>query len=101
MFEFSDTHAVIESTLRKFCEEEIEPQCAALERGDVSPFEPLRSLAATFQLEELVGGPLRLKAQRLREGRGAYTLYRTVSRYSAVLSGREIVARLRQRNVTR
>jgi len=69
MFEFSETHEVIESALRKFCREEIEPQCAALERGDVSPFEPLRQLSETFQLNELVGGPLREKARRLREGK--------------------------------
>jgi alkylation response protein AidB-like acyl-CoA dehydrogenase len=68
MFEFNDTHEVIESTLRKFCREEIEPHCAALERGEISPFEPLRKLSATFQLNELVGGPLREKAQRLRAG---------------------------------
>ena len=66
MFEFSETHEIIESALRKFCSEEIEPQCAALERGDVSPFEPLRKLSETFQLNELVGGPLREKARRLR-----------------------------------
>jgi hypothetical protein len=68
VFEFTETHQQIGEMLRRFCEREIEPVIDGLERGEVDPFSLLRRLSDTFGLGEMVEGPLRRKAERLRAG---------------------------------
>lgn len=71
MWQLDDTQRAIEGALRQFCEMAVEPQIAALESGEISPFAIMRKLSQTFGMDELVGGPLRRKVSRLRAGGAA------------------------------
>lgn len=68
MFELDETHQAIETALRRFCEREIAPLVPRLESGEASPYDLLRRMADAFSLDDMVAGPLRAKARRLREG---------------------------------
>ena len=68
MFEFDETQQAIALALRDYCAREIEPQVAALEKGEVSPFTLMRRFAQSFGLDEMLGGPLRRKVERMRSG---------------------------------
>lgn len=71
MYELDQTQRAIEGVLRQFCDREIRPLVPALERGEQSPYDVLRRLSRTFQLAEMIGGPLRAKIARLRAGGAA------------------------------
>ncbi|MCC6849738.1 MAG: acyl-CoA dehydrogenase family protein [Deltaproteobacteria bacterium] len=68
MFEFDETQRAIAAALRDYCAREIEPRIGALEKGDVSAFALMREFGRAFGLDEMVGGPLRRRAERLRGG---------------------------------
>jgi alkylation response protein AidB-like acyl-CoA dehydrogenase len=68
MFEFDETMTAVRDAVRSFCLREVEPLLPAIEAGEASAFDLLRSFAATFGLSELLGGPMRARARRLREG---------------------------------
>jgi hypothetical protein len=68
MFELEETHRAVAQMLRQYCEREIEPQIAAIESGEVSPYDVMRTLADTFQMADMVARPLRKKVDRLRSG---------------------------------
>ncbi len=68
MFEFEEMHRQVGAVVRQFCEREVEPVIDGLERGEVDPFELLRRMSDAFALGEMVEGPLRKKAKRLRAG---------------------------------
>lgn len=68
MFDFDETQRVIAGALRDYCRREIEPLVPRLEAGEASPYDVMRSFARAFGLDEMIGGPLRSKAARLRGG---------------------------------
>ncbi len=68
MFEFNETELAIGEALRQYCNREIEPLVPRLETGEVSPFEVMSRLSETFGLEEMIGAPLRKKAEARRTG---------------------------------
>lgn len=68
MFEFDETQQAIATALRDYCRREIEPQVRALESGAVSAFDVMRTFARAFDLDGMLGAPLRRKVERLRGG---------------------------------
>lgn len=68
MFELEETHRAIGAMIRQYCEREIEPHIAAIEAGELSAYDVVRKLSDTFQMADMVGAPLRKKAERLRAG---------------------------------
>ncbi len=68
MFEFDETQLAVQAAIRQFCEREIAPLVPKLETGELSAFPVLRKLAETFALREMISGPLRQRARRLRQG---------------------------------
>ena len=68
MFEFTETQLAIQTAMRQFCERELAPLVPKLESGELSAFPILRKLSETFALRDMISGPLRSRAQRLRHG---------------------------------
>jgi len=69
VFDFDETQRVIAEALRDYCRREIEPVVPRLEAGDVSPYDVVRQFARAFDLDQMIGNPLREKAARLRAGK--------------------------------
>jgi len=57
MFELDETLQTVQSMVRQFCVQEIEPVVTQLEAGELLPYPVLRKLAATFQLESMLAAP--------------------------------------------
>ncbi len=53
MIEWSETHASIRDSIRKFCETEVKPKIHAIEHEGVPPYEVLRKLIATFGIADM------------------------------------------------
>ena len=51
MFEFEEQHKIVEQMFRQFCEKEVAPHVEAMERGEVLPFELMRTLAKKFGID--------------------------------------------------
>jgi alkylation response protein AidB-like acyl-CoA dehydrogenase len=68
-FDFDETERAIADALRDYCRREIEPLVPGLEAGQASSYEVMRAFAHAFGLDEMIGGPLRRKAARLRDGK--------------------------------
>jgi alkylation response protein AidB-like acyl-CoA dehydrogenase len=73
MLELDETQKAIEQALRQFCAREVEPLVPRLESGEASPYDLLRKMSEVFSLGELLGGPLKKRAERLRAGGGMET----------------------------
>jgi alkylation response protein AidB-like acyl-CoA dehydrogenase len=71
MFELDETMTAVRDAVRGFCLREVEPRIEAIEAGEESAFDVLRRFAKTFGLADLIGGPMRARARRLREGESA------------------------------
>jgi alkylation response protein AidB-like acyl-CoA dehydrogenase len=56
MFEFSDEQKMAQKMLRQWCQAELEPMVARLEKNEVLPYDLMRKLARTFGLDEMVRG---------------------------------------------
>jgi alkylation response protein AidB-like acyl-CoA dehydrogenase len=69
MFAFDETQRAVADALRQFCDREIAPVVPQLESGALSPYDTMRRLSDAFQLDDLLGGGLRKKVERLRAGR--------------------------------
>src|SRR5262245_29752739 len=54
MFEFTEEQRMAQRMLRQWCEAELAPKVAAMERGELLPYELMRKLGRTFQLDEIV-----------------------------------------------
>lgn len=68
MFELDETQRAIAEAIRDYCRREIEPLVPRLETGEASPYDVMREFARAFGLDEMIGGPLRRRAARLRAG---------------------------------
>ncbi|MGH9090150.1 MAG: acyl-CoA dehydrogenase family protein [Acidimicrobiales bacterium] len=71
MFEWSDEHLAIRDAVRRFVHEEIDPRLDDLEHGDLPPYDVIRSLYATFGLDQLAREGFSRALERRRSGRGA------------------------------
>ncbi|MSP58951.1 MAG: acyl-CoA dehydrogenase [Myxococcales bacterium] len=68
MFEFSDEQKMAQTMLRQWCEKELAPSVAKMEKGEILPYDLMRKLGRTFGLDEMARGAFaRLEA---REARG-------------------------------
>jgi alkylation response protein AidB-like acyl-CoA dehydrogenase len=68
MFEFDETQIAVQDAIRAYCQREVEPNLPAIEAGEISSFDVLRDFATAFGFSEMLGDPLRARAERLRKG---------------------------------
>ncbi len=68
MFEFSDEQKMAQTMLRQWCEKELAPQVAKLERGEYPPYELMRKMARTFALDEMVRASFKRLEERAAKG---------------------------------
>ncbi|MBS2014773.1 MAG: acyl-CoA dehydrogenase family protein [Deltaproteobacteria bacterium] len=65
MIDWSETHASIRDSIRKFCEAEVKPNLHAIEHENVPPYDVLRKMVATFGIGEMA--KMRFGAQIAKE----------------------------------
>ncbi len=70
MIEWSETHASIRDSIRKFCELEVKPKLNAIEHEGEPPYEVLRKLIATFGIGDMARMTFaaQIEKQKAREG---------------------------------
>ncbi len=68
MFDFNDEQKMAQKMLRQWCEKELAPHVAAMEKGELLPYEIMRKLGRTFGMDEMVRGSF--KRMEEREARG-------------------------------
>jgi acyl-CoA dehydrogenase len=68
MFDFSDEQKMAQKMLRQWCEKELQPHVAKMERGEILPYEIMRKLARTFQLDEMVRGSFQRMEAKAAKG---------------------------------
>lgn len=65
MIDWSETHASIRDSIRKFCEAEVKPNLHAIEHENVPPYDVLRKMIATFGIGDMA--KMRFAAQIAKE----------------------------------
>ncbi len=68
MFTWSEQHLMLESALRAFFKEELEPHVEALENGEMLPYPIIRKMLTTFGMVEPLRAGLQKRAAKLRAG---------------------------------
>ena len=71
MFEWSEEQLAIRDAVRRFVEEEIEPNVEELEHGDTPPYEVIRKLYRTFGLDALARESFKRALERKTSGTAA------------------------------
>ena len=65
MFEFSDEQKMAQRMLRQWCEKELAPNVAAMEKGEILPYTLARKLWATFGADEMARASFKRLEARL------------------------------------
>src|SRR6266571_2719484 len=68
MFDFSDEHKMAQKMLRQWCEKELAPQVAAMEKGEILPYDLMRKLGRTFGMDEMVRGSFKRMEEKAARG---------------------------------
>ncbi len=71
MHEWSEEQLAIRDAVRRFVEEEIEPNVVELEHGDLPPYDVLRELYTAFGLDQLARDGFKRALERKQAGEGA------------------------------
>ena len=69
MIEWSEQHLMIRDMCRRFIDENIKPNLAALEHGDMPPYDVLRKMIRTFGLDEVAKGRFQRMIEREESGK--------------------------------
>ena len=64
MFEFTEEQKMAQKMLRHWCDKELGPKVAQMEKGELLPYELMRSLARTFGFDELARASFKRMAER-------------------------------------
>src|SRR5579859_1699857 len=54
MFDFTDEQKMVRKMVRQWTEKELAPRVAAMEKGEITPYETMRHLIKTFGMAEMV-----------------------------------------------
>ncbi len=68
MIEWSESHEMIRTTVRRFIEDEIVPNLDALEHGDMPPYDILRKLYSAFGISEMARARFEKQIEREKKG---------------------------------
>jgi alkylation response protein AidB-like acyl-CoA dehydrogenase len=71
MFDFSDEQKMAQKMLRQWCEKELAPKVAAMEKGEILPYDLMRKLARTFGLDEMVRASFKRMEEKAERGEAA------------------------------
>jgi alkylation response protein AidB-like acyl-CoA dehydrogenase len=66
VFELDDTHRMVESTVRVWCESHLAPAIPALERGEILPYDLMRLLARDLGLSDTLAAMAKRRVEKLR-----------------------------------
>lgn len=65
MFELNEQHRLIEKSFRMFCENEIEPNVDAMEKGEMLPYDLIRKMMDTFGLKDMLKDSIKKRLEKM------------------------------------
>jgi acyl-CoA dehydrogenase len=73
MFDFTDEQKMVRKMVRKLAETELAPHVAAMEKGEITPYDIMRKLIRTFGMDEMVRNAFaNMKPEGSSEARGGF-----------------------------
>ncbi len=69
MFEWSEEHRMVRDAVRRFIDAEVVPNIDALEHGEMPPYDIIRTLYATFGMDQIARDRFKAQLERKAAGR--------------------------------